>query len=140
MQNGPIAMNDEEQSTWSAAQKKSAQLNQRVMLVLQSAMNLDEADQVENCSTSMEIWRALESTYEEPEENEIDSSSINEDYKWYLDSGCFHHMSGKKSLFSFLTLVSGGKVWFGDNGCGVIGFGTVGEKTMSSFKNVLFVE
>ncbi|CAL1383653.1 unnamed protein product [Linum trigynum] len=64
VQNGPIQMDIEDQQTWSAAQKKSAQLNQRAMHVLQSTMNPDEADQVENCETAKEIWAALETTYE----------------------------------------------------------------------------
>ncbi|CAL1401460.1 unnamed protein product [Linum trigynum] len=64
VQNGPIQMDADEQNLWSVAQKKSAQLNQRAMHVLQSAMNPDEADQVENCKTAQEIWLALESTYE----------------------------------------------------------------------------
>ncbi|CAL1382345.1 unnamed protein product [Linum trigynum] len=64
VQNGPVEMKDEEQSIWLVEQKKSAQLNQRAMHVLQSAMNPDEADQVENCAIAWEIWTTLESTYE----------------------------------------------------------------------------
>ncbi|CAL1356319.1 unnamed protein product [Linum trigynum] len=55
VQDGPINAKVEEQHLWSAAQKKSAQLNQRALHVLQSAMNPDEADQVENCETARKI-------------------------------------------------------------------------------------
>ncbi|CAL1362936.1 unnamed protein product [Linum trigynum] len=64
VQNGPIDMDLAEQHLWTATQKKSAQLNQRAMHVLQSAMTSEEADQVENCDTAQEIWIALQSTYE----------------------------------------------------------------------------
>ncbi|CAI0444882.1 unnamed protein product [Linum tenue] len=64
VRDGPVAMVDEEQSTWSAAQKKSVQLNQRAMHILQSAMAPDEADKVEHCESAREIWKSLESTYE----------------------------------------------------------------------------
>ncbi|CAL1376722.1 unnamed protein product [Linum trigynum] len=57
-------MNDDKQNLWSAAQKKSTQLNQRAMHILQSAMVPDEADKVENCDTARKIWRTLETTYE----------------------------------------------------------------------------
>ncbi|CAL1413172.1 unnamed protein product [Linum trigynum] len=51
-------------NTWSALQKKSAQLNQRAMHILQSAMAPDEADKVEHYESAREIWTSLESTYE----------------------------------------------------------------------------
>ncbi|CAL1363606.1 unnamed protein product [Linum trigynum] len=64
VRDGPLAMDNEEQGIWSAAQKKSAQLNQRAMHILQSAMAPDEADKVEHCDSAQEIWNSLESTYE----------------------------------------------------------------------------
>ncbi|CAN1774980.1 hypothetical protein LINPERHAP1_LOCUS13161 [Linum perenne] len=45
----------------------------------------------------------------------------------YLDSGCSHHMTGDKRLFSTLLLKKGGKVTFGDNKKGrILGQGSVG--------------
>ncbi|CAI0409432.1 unnamed protein product [Linum tenue] len=64
VQNGPVQMDADKQSEWSAAQKKSAQLNQRAMHVLQASMVPEEADKVEHCQTATEIWASLESTYE----------------------------------------------------------------------------
>ncbi|CAL1412094.1 unnamed protein product [Linum trigynum] len=60
----PMPMEDAEQNLWSVAQKKNAQLNQRAMHILQSAMVPDEADKVEHCESAQQIWLSLESTYE----------------------------------------------------------------------------
>lgn len=60
---------------------------------------------------------------------------------WYLDSGCSHHMSGDKSVFTKLEQYDGGLVRFGDgNTSKVVGKGTIHAPGISSLENVLFVE
>ena len=59
--------------------------------------------------------------------------------KWYLDSGCSRHMTGKANLFTHLEMKKGGKVTFGDNAKGkIIGIGRVGKKYSTYIENVLF--
>ncbi|CAL1353790.1 unnamed protein product [Linum trigynum] len=58
-----------------------------------------------------------------------------DDRKWYTDSGCSHHISGKKSLFTSLKPMNGGKVLFVDNVHGkIIGRVTIGQQPLSSFR------
>ncbi|CAI0435035.1 unnamed protein product [Linum tenue] len=70
-----------------------------------------------------------------------ESGNIKTDYLWYLDSGCSHHMSGKKNLFSSLQIKRGGKVIFGDDSFGTIaGTGTIGKYPLPVINDVLLVE
>ncbi|CAI0399209.1 unnamed protein product [Linum tenue] len=69
------------------------------------------------------------------------NKTVDSDHIWFLDSGCSHHMSGKRSLFSDLTPKNGGNVIFRDNGVGkIIGSGTIGTYPSPTIHNVLLVD
>ena len=60
---------------------------------------------------------------------------------WYLDSGCFRHMTGNKSFFGTLVMDEGGCVTFGDGSKKrVIGKGTISITGLPSLCNALFVD
>nr|CAN69096.1 hypothetical protein VITISV_025437 [Vitis vinifera] len=64
-----------------------------------------------------------------------------ESHSWYLDSGCSHHMTGNKSLFTSFTEFDGGNVTFGDgNMAGVKGKGTICAPNIPNLEEVLYVE
>ena len=59
---------------------------------------------------------------------------------WYLDSGCSHHMTGDKTMFSSISPRDGGHVTFGDNAKGkIIGQGKVGKSPNPTIEDVLLV-
>ena len=61
--------------------------------------------------------------------------------KWYLDSGCFRHITGKANHFTHLEMKKGGKVTFGDNSKGkIVGIGRVDKKDFTFIENILLVE
>ena len=69
----------------------------------------------------------------------LESTTFKE--KWYLDSRCSRHMTGKTNLFTHFEMKKGGKVIFGDNAKGkIVGIGRVGKKDFTFIKNVLLVE
>ncbi|KAK8349298.1 hypothetical protein V6Z12_A06G132900 [Gossypium hirsutum] len=54
---------------------------------------------------------------------------------WYLDSGCFRHMTGEKSHFMELMPKNGGEVTFGDNSKGLIErIGSIGINSSNLIK------
>ena len=60
---------------------------------------------------------------------------------WYLDSGCFKHMTGDKSIFLSVETYEGGSVTFGDNMKGeIIAKGKVGKSSSHAIDNVFLVE
>ena len=62
-------------------------------------------------------------------------------HSWYLDSGCSHHMTRNKSLFTSFTEFDGGNVTFGDgNVAKVKGKGTICAPDISNLEEVLYVE
>ncbi|KAL6329091.1 hypothetical protein AAG906_007438 [Vitis piasezkii] len=62
-------------------------------------------------------------------------------HSWYLDSGCSHHMTGNKSLFTSFTEFDGGNVTFGDgNMARVKGKGTICAPNIPNLEEVLYVE
>ena len=63
------------------------------------------------------------------------------DMKWYIDSGCSRHMTGKKeNLRDFRSLENGGVVKFGNNHkCKVKGYGKITNGTFT-VNRVAFVE
>ncbi|CAL1358999.1 unnamed protein product [Linum trigynum] len=61
-----------------------------------------------------EAYMATEVCHEATEIALQSNHSDQDNKRWYLDSGCSHHMSGKRSLFSTITLSYGGKVLFGE--------------------------
>ena len=64
-----------------------------------------------------------------------------ESHSWYLDSGCSHHMTGNKSLFTSFTEFDGGNVTFGDgNMARVKGKGTICAPNIPNLEEVLYVE
>ncbi|KAJ9702803.1 hypothetical protein PVL29_004509 [Vitis rotundifolia] len=64
-----------------------------------------------------------------------------ESHSWYLDSGCSHHMTGNKSLFTSFTEFDGGNVTFGDgNMARVKGKGTIYAPNIPNLEEVLYVE
>lgn len=59
---------------------------------------------------------------------------------WYLDSGCSHHMTGDKAMFSTISPKDGGYVTFGDNAKGkIVGEGKVGKAPNPTIDEVLLV-
>ena len=64
-----------------------------------------------------------------------------ETHSWYLDSGCSHHMTGNRSLFTSFTEFGGGNVTFGDgNVARVKGKGTIHAPNIPNLEKVLYVE
>ena len=60
---------------------------------------------------------------------------------WYLDSGCSHHMTGERAMFSSISPKDGGYVTFGDNAKGkIVGEGKVGKSPNTTIENVLLVD
>ena len=60
---------------------------------------------------------------------------------WYLDSGCFRHMTGNKWLFKTLFEGKIGTVTFGDGSKSVIrGIGTVDIPGLLGFEDVWYVD
>ncbi|XP_056855389.1 uncharacterized protein LOC108838558, partial [Raphanus sativus] len=60
---------------------------------------------------------------------------------WYFDSGCSRHMTGNIEYLDKVSKVKGGKVTFGDGGCGVIqGKGTTCNSEVPKLVNVYFVK
>ena len=60
---------------------------------------------------------------------------------WYLDSGCSHHMTENKTMFSQLIPKNGGIVTFGDNAKGkTIGEGKIGKAPNTTIDNVLLID
>ncbi|KAL0715908.1 hypothetical protein Bca4012_065230 [Brassica carinata] len=63
------------------------------------------------------------------------------DEPWYFDSGCSRHMTGNAEYLDKVSKVKGGKVTFGDGGCGVIqGKGTTCDSEVPRLVNVYFVK
>ena len=63
-----------------------------------------------------------------------------ESQSWYLDSGCSHHMTGNKSLFTSFTKFDGGNVTFGDsNMAKVKDKGTICAPDIHNLEEVLYV-
>jgi len=61
--------------------------------------------------------------------------------KWYLNSGCSHHMTGEKSIFLDLQPLKGGTVAFGGNQQEHIArIGKVGKKNFTTIDNVFYVK
>ncbi|KAJ9680449.1 hypothetical protein PVL29_019700 [Vitis rotundifolia] len=64
-----------------------------------------------------------------------------ESHSWYLDSGCSHHMTGNKSLFTSFIEFDRGNVTFGDgNVARVKGKGTICAPNIPNLEEVLYVE
>ena len=64
-----------------------------------------------------------------------------ESQSWYLDSGCSHHKTGNKSLFTSFTEFDGGNVTFGDdNVASVKGKDTICAPGIPNLEEVLYVE
>nr|CAN82949.1 hypothetical protein VITISV_018262 [Vitis vinifera] len=64
-----------------------------------------------------------------------------ESHSWYLDSGCSHHMTGIKSLFTSFTEFDGGNVTFGDgNVARVKSKCTICAPNIPNLEEVLYVE
>ena len=62
-------------------------------------------------------------------------------YLWYLDSGCFRHMTGNKGLFKTLFEGKIGTVTFGDGSKSVIrGIGTIDIPRLPVFEDVWYVD
>ena len=60
---------------------------------------------------------------------------------WYLDSGCFRHMIGDRSLFKVFECKKGGNVTFGDESKSQIkGKGIISLPGLLDIANVLYVE
>ena len=60
---------------------------------------------------------------------------------WYLDSGCFRHMTGDRSLFKIFESKKGGNVTFGDESKSQIkGKGIISLPGLLDIANVLYVE
>ena len=63
-----------------------------------------------------------------------------ESHSWYLDSGCSHHMTGNKSLFTSFTEFDGGNVTFRDgNVARVKGKCTICAPDINNLEEVLYV-
>ncbi|KAL6337910.1 hypothetical protein AAG906_002376 [Vitis piasezkii] len=97
--------------------------------------------------TMMATWSESEESFEEENEKEVANmcfmaiDELDENDKWFLDSGCSRHMTGDKSKFAFLTNRNGGYVTFGDNAKGrIIGQGNIGNDTSSLIESVLLVD
>ena len=59
----------------------------------------------------------------------------------YLDSGCSHHITGDKAMFSSISPKDGGYATFGDNAKGkIVGEGKVGKSPNPTNENVLLVD
>ncbi|RVX01385.1 hypothetical protein CK203_031255 [Vitis vinifera] len=78
----------------------------------------------------MATWSESEESSKEEKEKEVANmcfmaiDDLDEEDKWFLDSGCSRHMTGDESKFAFLTKRKGGYVTFGDNAKGrIIGQG-----------------
>ncbi|XP_074318888.1 uncharacterized protein LOC141655722 [Silene latifolia] len=68
----------------------------------------------------------------------LDTGHMRGGSRWYLDSGCSRHMTGKRNQFLSLSAYDGGNVTFGDNKKGeVIGIGKVGKSLSHSVDDVL---
>ncbi|KAL6340381.1 hypothetical protein AAG906_006034 [Vitis piasezkii] len=62
-------------------------------------------------------------------------------HSWYLDSGCSHHMTGNKYLFTSFTEFDGGNVIFGDGHVArVKNKGTICAPNIPNLEEVLYVE
>ena len=60
---------------------------------------------------------------------------------WYLDSGCFRHMTRDRSLFKVFESIKGGNVTFGDRSKSHIkGKGIISLPRLPDIANVLYVE
>ena len=60
---------------------------------------------------------------------------------WYLDSGCFRHMTGDRSLFKVFESKKGGNVTFGDGRKSQIkGNGIISLPGLPDIANVLYIE
>ena len=61
-----------------------------------------------------------------------------ESHSWYLNSGCSHHMTGNKSLFTSFIEFDGGNVTFGDgNVAKVKDKGTICAPNIPNLEEVL---
>jgi len=59
---------------------------------------------------------------------------------WFVDSGCFRHMTGEKSNFLSLAAAQGGSVAFGNGKSGtIIGIGKIGQSLSHSIEDVYLV-
>ena len=59
---------------------------------------------------------------------------------WYLDSGCFHHTTGDKAIFSSISPKDGGYAICGDNAKGkIVGQGKVDKSPNLTIDDVLLV-
>ena len=68
-------------------------------------------------------------------------SHYQKEMKWYLDSGCFRHMTGNKSWFRNLWHKDGGVVKFADGiKLKIIGVGNVGKNNSDLITDVMLVE
>ncbi|RVW58424.1 hypothetical protein CK203_109027 [Vitis vinifera] len=85
--------------------------------------------------TMMATWSESEESSEEEKENEVANmyfmaiDDLDEEDKWFLDSGCSRHMTEDESKFAFLTKRKGGYVTFGDNAKGRI----IGQDNLGKF-------
>ena len=60
--------------------------------------------------------------------------------KWYLDSGCFHHITGEKAMFFHISHENGNYVTFGDNTKGkIVGEGKVDKSLNPTIDDVLLI-
>ena len=59
---------------------------------------------------------------------------------WYLDSGCSHHMTRDKVMFSSITSKDRGYITFGDNAKGkIVGEGKVGKSPSPTIEDILLM-
>ncbi|CAI0404397.1 unnamed protein product, partial [Linum tenue] len=81
----------------------------------------DEGDDDDEVTVHRSYMAIAEAAEEESETVSADMLSQRclqvsmETSTWIMDSGCSHHMTGNKYLFSKLKLGNFGKVYFGDN-------------------------
>ena len=60
---------------------------------------------------------------------------------WFVDSGCFRHMTGEKTNFLSLAATQGGSVAFGNGKSGsIVGIGKIGESLSHSIEDVYLVD
>lgn len=61
--------------------------------------------------------------------------------RWFLDSGCFKHMTRDKSVFTHLAEVQDERVTFGDgNSTRIVGQGTMEVPGIPKLNDVLYLE
>jgi len=70
------------------------------------------------------------------------TSAVSQDNRaWYFDSGCSRHITGEQAVLNDFTVITNGKVTFGDGGKGSIkGKGKIKIDDQPHLSNVYFVE